>query len=400
MESNSRKNLEGANGDKCTILNKSYSRFGVNTMKVAVVHDWMVGYTGGEKVVHAILEMFPESDVYTLVDFLPEEERDFLRGHKIVTSFLQKIPGAKKHYRSFLPLMPLAIEVFDFHAYDLVISSSAAISKGLITGPETVHVAYVHTPPRYAWDLQNQYLSEANAWKGIRILIARLILHYTRLWDVCAGMRPDYLIANSHYVQSRIAKVYRRPAKVIYPPVEIDKFSLCKEKKDYYVTVSRMVPYKKIDLIVDAFNRMQDKELIIIGDGPELPKIKRKGGGNIKIMGYQPFPVVLRYVQEAKGFVYAAEEDFGIAVVEAMACGTPVIAYRRGGTGETVIDGETGMLFEKQTVESIIEVINKFENHNSWNYDKIRKRSEDFSKRRFQTELGLFLEGCIQKYKK
>jgi glycosyltransferase involved in cell wall biosynthesis len=360
-------------------------------MRVALVHDWMVGFTGGEKVVSNILQIFPQADVYTLVDFLPKNDREFLNGHLIYTSFLQKIPFAQKRYRNFIFLMPLIIEKFDFRDYELVISSSAAISKGVITGPDTLHVAYIHSPPRYAWDLQGQYLAETNLTKGVKGIIARLILHYLRLWDFQAGQRPDYLIANSRFIQRRIMKVYRRESKVIYPPVDVNYFTLVEDKNDYFLTVSRMVPYKKVNLIVEAFRSLPNKQLIVIGDGPDFPKIQALAGPNVTLLGYQPPDVLKKYLQKARAFVYAAEEDFGIAVVEAMACGTPVIAYNKGGTGETVVNGENGILFSSQSVENIVSAIHDFEEI-PFDPRKIREFAQQFSNERFITEFKGYID--------
>lgn len=354
-------------------------------MRIALVHDWFTVYAGAERVVEQLLQVFPQAELYAVVDFLEDRHREFLRGKKIHTSFIQKLPGARKYYRTYLPLMPLAIEQFDLHGYDLIISSSHAVAKGVITGPDTLHVSYVHSPPRYAWDLQHQYLEGAGLSKGLKSSLAQGLLHYLRLWDGLAGQRPDILVANSQYIARRIQKAYRRKAEVIYPPVDTGAFTLQKNKEDFYLAASRMVPYKRIDLIVEAFAQMPDRKLVVIGDGPEFPKVqaKAKGASNVQLLGHQPFEVLRDYMQKARAFVFAAEEDFGIAPVEAQACGTPVIAFGKGGTVETVISGETGVFFREQNVRSLIAAIEEFE---SLSFDplQIRKNAERFSTERFQ----------------
>lgn len=334
-------------------------------MKVAIVHDWLVTYAGAERVLEEILKIYPQADIYCLVDFLEEKDREFLKNRKIKTSFIQKLPKAKEKYRSYLPLMPLAIEQLDVSDYDLIISSSHAVAKGIMTGPDQLHISYVHSPIRYAWDLQHQYLKEAKLERGIKSWLARGILHYIRLWDYRTANGVDYFIANSEFIARRIKKVYGREAEVIYPPVDVESFDMEEEKENYYLTASRMVPYKKVKLIVEAFNEMPEKELIVIGDGPEYKQIREIAKSNVKLLGYQPFEVLKAKMQKAKGFIFAAEEDFGILPVEAQACGTPVIAYGKGGVLETVrgLDDEnpTGIFFLEQTKESIIEAVKQFE---------------------------------------
>lgn len=339
-------------------------------MKVAVVCDWLVTYAGAEKVLEQILNVYPETDLFALVDFLDKDKRDFIQNKKVTTTFIQKLPKAKTKYRNYLPFMPLAIEQLDLSDYDLVISSSHCVAKGILTGPNQVHISYVHSPIRYAWDLQHQYLKEAGLTKGLKGWIAKIILHYMKIWDTRTSNGVDYFIANSQFVAKRIWKCYRRKADVIYPPVDVEAFEFCEKKEDFYLTASRMVPYKKMDLIVEAFTKMPDKRLVVIGDGPDFDKIQKiaEGHSNIKLMGYQLFKVLKDHMQKAKAFVFAAEEDFGITPVEAQACGTPVIAYGRGGALETVRglgikDKPTGIFFEKQNKDSVIKAINYFENN-------------------------------------
>jgi glycosyltransferase involved in cell wall biosynthesis len=358
--------------------------------RVAIVHDWLVTYAGAERVLEQIIACFPDADIFSVVDFL--EDRAFLRGKRATTSFIQKLPFAKKRYRAYLPLMPLAIEQLDLSAYDLVISSSHAVAKGVLTGPDQVHVSYVHSPIRYAWDLQHQYLQQSNLTAGMKSLFARLILHYMRNWDIRTSNSVNHFIANSEFISRRIHKVYRRSSKVIFPPVDVASFELCADKEDFYLTASRMVPYKKIDLIVEAFARMPERRLVVIGDGPDMQKIREKATPNVEIMGYQPFSVLHDRMRRARAFVFAAEEDFGISVVEAQACGTPVIAFGKGGALETVRDVSSpqpsGMFFAMQTPEAIIEAVDAFESGAfAFNAVDCRVNAERFSNARFREEL-------------
>src|SRR5260370_14015185 len=327
--------------------------------RVAIVHDWLVAFAGAEKVLEQMVIGFPDADLFSVVDFM--DEREWMRGKTVTTSFIQKLPQAKKRYRSYLPLMPLAIEQLDVSGYDLFISSSHAVAMGALTGPDQIHVSYVHSPIRYAWDLQHQYLQQSNLTAGVKSLLARLVLHYMRNWDIRTSNSVDHFIANSAFIARRINKVYHRDSHVIFPPVDVEAFQLCEVKEDFYLTASRMVPYKKIDLIVEAFAKMPERKLIVIGDGPDMRKIRDKARPNIEIMGYQPFAVLQDKMRRAKAFAFAAEEDFGISVVEAQACGTPVIAYGKGGALETVLDSSharpTGLFFDEQTTGAIIEAV-------------------------------------------
>lgn len=370
-------------------------------MKIAVVCDWLVTYAGAEKVLEQILNIFPEADLFAVVDFLPENQRDFIQKKKVTTTFIQHMPKARKKYRNYLPFMPIAIEQLDLSAYDVVISSSHCVAKGVLTGPNQIHISYVHSPIRYAWDLQHQYLREAGLTHGFKSKIARLIMHYMRIWDTRTSNGVDYFIANSHFIAKRIWKCYRRKATVIYPPVDIEKFEYCEDKEDYYVTASRMVPYKKMDIIVEAFSQMPDKRLIVIGDGPDFEKIKKKAGPNISLLGFAPDEVLKDKMQHAKAFVFAAEEDFGILPVEAQACGTPVIAYGRGGALETVRaigrDSQpTGVFFKEQTVDSLKAAIEKFEDNSSNIFpESCRKNAEQFSIDVFQTRFKKFFKEAL-----
>ena len=335
-------------------------------MKIAIVHDWLVTYAGAERVLEQIIICFPDADLYSVVDFFSDELRaEHLMGKKATTTFIQKLPFAKKKYRNYLSLMPLAIEQLDLSKYDLVISSSHAVAKGVITGPDQVHISYVHSPMRYAWDLQHQYLKAMNLEKGIKSWLVRRLLYKMRIWDLRTVNGVDHFVANSKFIAKRITKTYRRNSTVIYPPVATDDFAFNDNKEDFYLTASRMVPYKRIDLIVRAFTQMPQKKLIVIGDGPEMNKIRKLATNNIELLGTQPFHILRDYMQKAKAFVFAAEEDFGIVPVEAQACGTPVIAYGKGGCLETIKglsqDKPSGVFFQEQTVDSFINGINEFE---------------------------------------
>lgn len=338
-------------------------------MKVAIVCDWLVTYAGAERVLEEMLHVFPEADVFAVVDFLPEKERAFLGGKVPQTTFLQSFPGARRHYRTLLPLMPLAIEQLDVTGYDLVLSSSHAVAKGVLTGPDQLHLSYVHSPMRYAWDLTHAYLRESGMDHGAKGWFARIALHYLRLWDVRTANGVDGFLANSHFIARRVYKCYHRRAQVLYPPVAVGRFPFVREKGDYYLTASRLVPYKKVRLLAEAFAKMPERTLVIIGDGPEMAGVRRAAGENVRVLGYQSDAVLARYLSGAKAFLYAAEEDFGILPVEAQACGTPVIAYGRGGLLDTVrpLSGAqpTGLFFAEQTADAVRAAVERFEREGS-----------------------------------
>ena len=371
-------------------------------MKIAIVHEWLVNYAGSEKCLESFTNIWSDADVYTLVDFLNTEQREvILKGKHAKTSFIQHLPYAKKQHRKYLPLFPTAIESFNLSKYDLILSSSHSVAKGVRTKKNQLHICYCHTPMRYAWDEADYYLSEANLTKGIKGKLAKLVLNYLRKWDLNSAKNVDYFIANSNHIAKKIKRIYNRDADVIYPPVDVNNFYLETNKEDFYLTASRLVPYKRIDLIVDAFANMLDKKLVVIGSGPEKEKILSKATPNIDVIGYQDFESLKDYMEKAKAFVFAAEEDFGIIVVEAMACGTPVIAGNYGGTAESVIDGVTGILFKEQTVDSIIEAVKKFDviSH-SVNYAEIRSHSQKFSRETFETNIKNYVEEKVKLLKK
>jgi len=360
-------------------------------LKIAIIHDWLVTNAGAEKVLKEIVELYPEADIFSLVDFLDDTQREeILKGKKVTTSFIQDLPLAQKHFRNYLPLFPKAIESLDLNGYNLIISSSWAVAKGIKKNKNQTHICYCHTPIRYAWDLYDEYTSTLSQPKKF---LAQKALHYIRKWDINTLDRVDYFIANSNFVKQRIARTYNRDAKVIYPPVDIDKFTLCKKKDDFYLTASRLVPYKKTKLIVEAFNEMPDKRLVVIGLGEEYEAIKNIAKENIDVLGYQKDKILIKYMQKAKAFVYAAIEDFGIIPIEAMACGTPVIALNDGGTAETIIDTINGIHFQNQKSEDIIDAVSKFENM-SFESSKIRETALKYTN--FKMDFKAFIENKLK----
>lgn len=368
-----------------------------NKLNIGIVADWLVTFAGAERVIAEFLELYPEADLYAVIEFLHEENKKFIHNKKVNTTFIQSLPWAKKKYQNYLPLMPLAVEQLDVSGHDIILSSSHAVAKGILTGPDQLHISYVHSPIRYAWDLQHQYLREAKLEKGIKSLFAKIILHKMRIWDYRTANSVDHFIANSHFIARRIAKIYGRKAEVIYPPVDVNRFNVKEKKNDFYLTASRLVPYKRIDLIVEAFSSMPDKTLVVIGDGSEMNKIKSKASRNIEILGYQPNEVLVDYMQNAKAFVFAAEEDFGITPVEAMACGTPVIAFGKGGALETIRPlGEsepTGIFFDSQLVSAVASAVETFENNiHMFTSDNCRKQALKFSADRFKHELQMSIQ--------
>ncbi|MCT8346728.1 glycosyltransferase family 4 protein [Photorhabdus temperata] len=374
-------------------------------MRVSIVHEWLLSFAGSEQVTAKIFDIFPQATLYSLVDFLNDSQRQNFHGIFPITSFIQDLPFAHKYYKKYLPLMPLAVEQFDVSNADVIISSSHAVAKGVLTGPDQLHISYVHSPMRYAWDLQHQYLRESGLNKGLKGWITKWLLHRLRLWDYRTANGVDHFIANSHFIARRIKKVYGRDATVIYPPVAVDNFPCVEQKEDFYFTASRMVPYKKMDLIVEAFTQMPDKKLIVIGDGSEYKRIAALADGhsNITLLGYQPFEELKSYMQRAKAFVFAAEEDFGITPVEAQACGTPVIAFGKGGALETVRplgkDNPTGLFFGEQNVESLCSTVEHFERNISHIHPQFcRKNAERFSEVRFAQEFTSFVEDKWQEF--
>jgi glycosyltransferase involved in cell wall biosynthesis len=367
--------------------------------RIALIYDKLDVYAGGERVLEQMISLYPQSDVCVSVDIMKAADRGFLRGKVPITTFAQKLPFVRHHHRHFLLLLMFAMEQLDLSDYELVLSGSASIAKGVITGPDQLHISYVHSPMRYAWDLQHQYLGEAKLDKGMRSYLARYMLHRARGWDLRTSNGVDYFIANSQFIARRIWKVYRREATVIYPPVDVDNFSMRTNKEPFYLTASRMVPYKKIAAIVEAFRALPDRKLVVVGDGPEMKRIKALAGANVEILGYQPASVLCDLMQRTKCFIFAAEEDFGITPVEAQACGTPVLAYGRGGALETIrgLDHAkpTGAFFDRQDAAAIADAVLHFERHQ----DRIApldcwENAQRFSAHIFRDTYGGFVKRC------
>ncbi|MBD1863335.1 glycosyltransferase [Trichocoleus desertorum] len=375
-------------------------------LKYALVHEWLTPKaTGGsELVVQEILQHI-DADPYALIDFESTNPESYLFKRQIGTTFLQYFPGARGGVQKYLPLLPLAIEQIDLRPYDVILSSSHAVAKGVLTGPHQLHICYCHTPMRYAWDLTFDYLRSSALGRGVLGWVTRWLLHYLRQWDVLSANRVDYFIANSQNTARRIWRYYRRPATVIYPPVHTERFPFQAQKQDFYLTVSRLVSYKKTSLIVRAFNQ-SGRSLVVIGSGPELQELRKIAKPNIQILGWQPDAVVAKYMAEAKAFVYAAHEDFGIAPVEAQACGTPVIAYGAGGALETVrdvrqySDTATGVLFSTQSEVALIEAVEYFETHaQAFNPEVVRSHALTFDAKAFARQYLSFVEHCCQEFR-
>ena len=362
-------------------------------MKVALIHEWLTTYAGSDKVLKEMATIFPEADIFCLINFLSDKDKGNFHERSITPSFLQRVPFSKKYYTYMLPLMPIAIEQHDLSEYDVIISNCHAVAKGVITKQDQLHICYCYTPMRYAWDLQTQYLN-GSGFGPIRKALARYFLHRIRVWDRGTSDGVDHFVACSKYIAGRIRKTYGRNSTVIYPNVDVDHYSpVDVPREDFYVTASRMVPYKQMHLIVEAFTRMPDKKLIVIGDGPKYKYARSIATANIEVLGYQPNEVLLDHLRRCRAFIFASEEDFGIAPLEAQACGAPVIAFGRGGARETVIDGVTGLHFHEQTTESIIDAVARFEEVGE-GYDRqtIRAHAETFSTAVFRESFGRYVE--------
>lgn len=367
-------------------------------MKVAIVQEWLVTVGGSDKVVKAILDVFPDADIYTLVAKKEICDELGIPWERVHTSFIQKMPLGTKKHRAYLPLFPFAIEQFDLRGYDVVISSSHCVAKGVLTKADQLHITYCHSPVRYCWDMYNEYLEESHLEKGIKSWLVRYMLHRIRKWDMLSSFRVDYYITNSDYVGKRVKETYRRDSVTIHPNIDITQFEFCDEKQDYYLASSRLVAYKKIDIIIEAFNRMPDKKLVVIGGGPNLEAYRKMAAPNVEVMGYQPFSVLKEKMQHAKAFVFAADEDFGMIPIEAQSCGTPVIAYGHGGSLETVKKDVTGLFFYEQTSEAILNAVSGFEakGDRPFDYKECRRWAESFSEERFKHEIRQFV---LEKYK-
>jgi len=364
-------------------------------MRVAIIHDWLYTLGGAEKVLAAILQCYPQADLFCLFDIMPDGDREFLGSAQSHSSFLQRMPGVGRNHRLYLPLMPLAIEQFDLSSYDLVISSSYAVAKGVITGPDQMHISYVHSPMRYAWDLQHQYLRESGITHGLKGALARMLLHRMRLWDTRTANGVDVYVANSAFVARRIKKVYGRSAEVIHPPVAVPPELNSRPKEDFFLTASRLVPYKNTHAIIQAFHHLPNERLIVVGDGPEASRLARLAGPNVTMAGYLPDDELRALMGAAQAFIFAAEEDFGIAPVEAQAEGTPVIALGRGGVRESIVAEDinpTGMFFQVADPLAIAEAIRTFMRRSrEFQPERCHANALRFSTGRFIREFSAFV---------
>ena len=360
-------------------------------MKVAIVHYWFINWRGGEKVVEALLDLYPQADLFTHVydESLTEGK---LKGRNITTTFISKLPGAKKHYQKYLPLMPIALEQLDLREYDLVISSESGPAKGIIISPDATHICYCHSPMRYVWDMYPDYVKTAGL---LSRWLMRPLIHYLKIWDRLSADRVDYFIANSSFVAKRINKFYRRSAEVIHPPVDIDEFELNSEKSDFYLLLGQLTHYKRADLAVDAF-LANGKKLLVIGDGEQYQSLKALENDRVKVLGRASWDECKNYLSKAKALIFPGVEDFGMVPVEAMACGTPVLAFAKGGALETVNDGHSGYLFYEQTVESLNACINKFEEQSELIDSEIRNQAELFSMDIFKKKMTSFIQMKVE----
>lgn len=381
---------------------KNKISFNANNIRVALVHDHLAQDGGAEKVLKELADMFPNAPIYTLL-YEEKHVSKYFKGRDIRTSIIQRMPGGVKHYQWYMPFMPMAVEFFDLRDFDVVISDASAFAKGVITSPDTLHVCYCHTPTRYLWDYTHQYINELNYNKYFKKIIS-LVLNKTRIWDRLAADRVDAFIANSETVQRRIKKYYRRNSVVIYPPVDIDIFKTDTKNikpEEYFLIGGRLAPYKRIDIVIEAFKRMPDKKLKVFGSGVDLIRLKNIAGDskNIIFLGRVDDNEKALLYQRCLAFINPQVEDFGITVVEAMASGRPVIAFREGGATETIIEGETGLFFNQQTSEAIIETVEGF---GEFDFDSevIVKNAERFSTEVFKNSINRLIEEKYIEFKK
>ncbi|WP_082388581.1 glycosyltransferase [Cobetia sp. UCD-24C] len=357
--------------------------------KIAIIHYWFISWRGGEKVVESLLKIYPNADVYTHI-LAGKDCVNALKNHNVHQTFVSRLPWAKKHYQKYLPIMPLALEQLDLRKYDVVISSESGPAKGVLINPNALHICYCHSPMRYLWDMYQDY-RETAGWFTKKLM--PLLTHYLRMWDQNSANRVDFFIANSDFIRRRINKTYRRDAEVIYPPVAVEDFTFQAEKDDYYLMLGQLTYYKRADLAVDAFAERPDRRLVVIGEGELLEELKKRNLPNVELMGRQPFSVVKEHLENSKALIFPGVEDFGIVPVEAMACGTPVIAFGRGGVLETVKDGVTGVHFSEQTTESLLQAIKDFE---EWEPRMerafLRAHAETFSDKVFSAKMQEFIE--------
>jgi len=374
-------------------------------MRIALIHDWLDTWGGGENVLAALVALYPEAELFALVDFLSDAHRARLGRKPIRTSFIQRLPLARRHFRKYFALMPQAVERFDLSPYELVISSSHSVAKGVRTHSGQLHICLCHSPARYAWDLEAQYLAQTGLDRGVLGWLARLQLARFRRWDVRASARVDRFVAISQYIAKRIRNCYGRDADVIYPPVDIPAVQVDgPPRESFYLTVSRLVPYKRIDLLVRAFGAMPERQLVVAGDGPEMKKLARLAAPNIRLLGAVDDAHRDRLLRTAKAFVFAADEDFGIAPLEAQALGTPVIAFGRGGSAETIrgLDAAapTGVLFAEQSAASIEAAIAQFEaSAQRITAAACRANAERFSRQTFNRRFSAYVADALAQHR-
>lgn len=363
-------------------------------MKIALVHDYLVQYGGAERVLEAFTELFPYAPIYTLIHD-KEAMRGMFEDKRIYTSFLQNLPFSRKRHRFFPPLMPLAIEQFDFSPYDIVLSDSSSYAKGIITRPETLHICYMHTPMRYAWDDCQKYTEDFGFPAFIKKLVP-FFMNPIRLWDKASADRVDHFLANSDFVAKRIEKYYHKEASVIHPPVNVNHFYISEKRAGYFLMVGRLIAYKRHDIAIQAFNRLK-LPLKIIGRGPELKNLKKIAGPTIEFLGRVSEEDLPKYYAECEGFIFPQEEDFGIVAIEAMASGRPLIAYRGGDIVEHLEEGKTGVFFDEQTPEAIVRAVQNFR---AADYDSnyIRAQASPFDKELFKTKIQNYINDALEKY--
>ncbi|MEO0087422.1 MAG: glycosyltransferase [candidate division WOR-3 bacterium] len=362
-------------------------------MKVAIIHDWLTGMRGGEKVLEVFCEIFPDATIYTLV-YNKGKISPIINQMKIKTSILQKFPNIEKNYRYYLPIMPKLIEQFNLKGYDLIISSSHCVAKGVKKFRNQIHICYCLSPMRYMWDMFDEYFKKA---KLITRIGAKIFRPYLRRWDVKSSERVDFFIADSKNIANKIKKYYQKESKVIYPPVNTNFYQILnKKREDFFLIVSALVPYKKISLAIETFNEL-NLPLKIIGTGPEEKKLREIANKNIEFLGWQPDEKLLEYYNKCRALIFPQEEDFGIVPLEAQACGCPVIAYKKGGALETVIENETGIFFYPQTKEALIKAIKDFENL-SFSPERCRENALRFSRERFYKEIKDFINESVRLY--
>ncbi len=372
-----------------------------DNLNIALVHDWLNGMRGGEKVLEILCELYPKADLFTLIHEKGSVS-PAIESHTIYTSFINNLPFKRTRYRHYLPMFPTAIERFNFKKYDLIISTSHAVAKGIITPPDALHISYLHTPMRYVWDMYDEYFGkDKTGWLSGKII--PYFANYLRMWDVTSSNRVDYFLANSAHVAKRIKKYYRREATVIHPPVDTKSFSVSRVNGGFYLIVSALVPYKKVDLAIKAFNKM-NKELIVVGDGPELEKLKSMAGSTVQFVDWQPSNQLIDYYGNCIALIFPGEEDFGIVPVEAMSCGKPVVAFGKGGALETVIgynennpDEATGVFFNQHNVERLIDAVKRTEKID-WNADMIAQHAAKFDGEVFRKKISEFIFNKAQKF--